>query len=101
MDKKHVLKHKFANTGTGLGQRDKSLRLFYFSHKKNAFINPAMTCNEGDGAAFARCNALEVELQLFRHREPNTSTVWDVKVKKTRNFNAGDGSRNQAKSAQK
>ena len=45
-----------------------------------------MTCNEGDGAAFARCNALEVELQLFRHCEPNTSTVWDVKVTKTRNF---------------
>ena len=43
-----------------------------------------MTCNEGDGAAFARCNALEVELQLFRHREPNTGTVWDVKVTKTR-----------------
>ena len=60
-----------------------------------------MTCNEGDGAAFARCNALEVELQLFRHREPNTGTVCDVKVKKTRNFDAGDGSRNQAKSAQK
>ena len=43
-----------------------------------------MTCNEGDGAAFARCNALEVELQLFRHREPNTSTVWDVQVTKKR-----------------
>ena len=39
--RKHVLKHKFAYAGEGLGQRDKCLRLFYLSHEKNAFINPA------------------------------------------------------------
>ena len=64
-----------------------------------------MTCNEGDGAAFARCNALEVALQFFRHREPNTGTVCDVKVEKTRNFDTSrspvTGAEIKQKSAQK
>ncbi len=62
------------------GRYKKFAFILFLTQKKRIY----KSCNEGDGAAFARCNAFEVEQQLFRDRALTMSTVWDVKVQKTR-----------------